>query len=137
MQYTSAQAHAYLRQHLKWEAAKEYRHQNTRQGAFERAFIRYDAFADIDPDHNQAMAATNDNLEAAGRRDFTLLSPADQVQLKLDFDHFEDLLLRTNIDLLLVFRTIFYGYSWQDLGMPKQTWSDYLKILEDFLGRKA
>ena len=102
--------------------------------------MNYDAFTQLDDDdseHCRVVYANAGLLESVGRRDITLNSPARRAQLNIDLEYFEAKLKRNDTTLLCVFRAVFYGYSWRDLGMPKQTWSDYLKKLEDFLGREG
>ena len=130
----------YLKKAERNRAIDEARHEKTRQRQFENSFVNYDAFTQLDDDdseHCRVVYANAGLLESVGRRDITLNSPARRAQLNIDLEYFEAKLKRNDTTLLCVFRAVFYGYSWRDLGMPKQTWSDYLKKLEDFLGREG
>ena len=128
---------AYLRRAEHNRIANEVKHDKTRQRKFELSFLSIQAMDEIDPDKNLAASATNDDLLAIGRRDFSLRSPADQVQFNLDFEYYEELLGRIDTWLLIVFRAVFYGFSWKDLGIPQTNWLRWLKKVENILAREA
>ena len=128
---------AYLRRAEHNRIANEAQHDKTRQRKFELSFLSIQAMDEIDPDKNLAASATNDDLLAIGRRDFSLRSPADQVQFNLDFEYYEELLGRIDTWLLIVFRAVFYGFSWKDLGIPQTNWLRWLKKVENILAREA
>ena len=127
---------AYLKRAEHNRMVDEVRHDQTRQRTFERAFLHYDWTAD-DFEQSRAFQVDNTGAELMGRRDFTLRSPADIAQFGLDFEYYETRLRQTDTELLMVFRAVFYGFSWQDLGMDKMQWSRCLKKLEKFLLREA
>ena len=128
---------AYLRRAEHNRKVDEIRHDKTRQRQFERSFISIQAMDEIDPDKNAAASATNDDLFAIGRRDFSLRSPADQVQFNLDFEYYEELLRRTDKLLLAVFQAAFYGFSYRDIGMKKDSWRRKLQQIEKILRQEA
>ena len=76
-------------------------------------------------------------LAILGRRDFSLRSPADQVQFNLDFEYYEELLRRTDKLLLTVFQAAFYGFSYRDIGMKKDSWRRKLQQIEKILRQEA
>ena len=124
---------AYLRRAEHNRKVNEIIHDKTKQRQFERSFIS----EEIDPDKNAAASATNDDLFAIGRRDFSLRSPADQVQFNLDFEYYEELLRRTDKLLLAVFQAAFYGFSYRDIGMKKDSWRRKLQQIEKILRQEA
>ncbi len=79
----------------------------------------------------------NSGVAMMGRRDFTLRSPADIVQFDLDFEYYEARLRQTDTWLLVVFRAVFCGFSWQDLGIPQTNWLRWLKKVENILACEA
>ena len=116
----------------------EARHEKTRQRQFENSFVHYDAFTQLDDDdseHCRVVYADANLLESIGRRDITHNSPARRAQLNIDFEYFEAKLKRTDSTLLCVFRAVFYGYSWRDLGMPKRTWWNRIEKIERILAQ--
>ena len=128
---------AYLKRAEHNRIANEVKHDQSRQRKFERGFLSIQAMEEIEDDKNVIASASNDALENIGRRDFSLRSPAEQAQCNIDFEYYEDLLGRIDTWLLIVFRAVFYGFSWQDIGLPKQTWWNYIEKIENILGREA
>lgn len=124
---------AYLKRAKRNRQIDEARHEKTRQRQFELGFLSLQELNELYTDKNAHTSATNDNLLAIGRRDFSLHSPSEITSFNLDFEYYENLLSKTDISLLTVFRAIFSGLSWQDLGMPKRTFNWQLKKLENFL----
>ena len=126
---------AYLRQAEHNRKVNEIRHDQTRQRRFERAFLS----CDWDEDFDQHRIFKEDNASSSllGKRDFSTLSPAAITSFNLDFEYFEQLLARTDTSLLAIFRAVFSGLSWQDLGIPKRTFNWKLKKLENFLAHLA
>ena len=124
---------AYLRRAEHNRKVDEIRHDKTRQRQFERSFISIQAMDEIDPDKNAAASATNDDLFAIGRRDFSLRSPADITQFNLDFEYYDAMIKYHYPEFYSVFNAVFYGLSWQELGIPKRTFNWQLKKLENIL----
>ena len=127
---------AYLSRAEKHRIIDEARHEQTRQRRFENSFVNYDAFTQLDDDdseHCRVVYAEAKLLASVGRKDITLNSPARRAQLDLDFEYFEEKLKRIDTSLFLVFRAVFYGFSWQDLGMPKRTWWNRIEKIEKIL----
>lgn len=127
---------AYLSRAEKHRIIDEARHEQTRQRRFENSFVNYDAFTQLDDDdseHCRVVYAEAGLLASVGRKDITLNSPARRAQLDLDFEYFEEKLKRIDTSLFLVFRAVFYGFSWQDLGMPKRTWWNRIEKIEKIL----
>ena len=127
---------AYLSRAEKHRIIDEARHEQTRQRRFENSFVNYDAFTQLDDDdseHCRVVYAEAGLLASIERKDITLNSPARRAQLNIDFEYFEEKLKRTDTTLLLVFRAVFYGFSWRDLGMPESNWFYFLKKLENFI----
>ena len=128
---------AYLKRAEHNRKVDEIRHDKTKQRQFERDFLSIQAMEEIEDEKNVIASATNDALENIGRRDFSLRSPAEQAQFNIDFEYYEEKLGRIDTWLLIVFRAVFYGFSWQDIGLPKQTWWNYIEKIENILGREA
>lgn len=131
MNYTKSQEAHLLRRAEKYRTIDEIRKMNTKQGKFERSYLHYDWHDDFE--ESRCDSVSNDALPLVGRRDMSLKSPADIVQLAHDFDYFEDLLKRTNPKLHQVFQAVFYGDDWRDLGMSESSWFFLLEKLEAFL----
>lgn len=128
---------AYLKRAEHNRKVDEIRHDKTKQRQFERDFLSIQAMEEIEDDKNVIASASNDALENIGRRDFSLRSPAEQAQFNIDFEYYEDLLGRIDTWLLIVFRAVFYGFSWQDLGIAQTNWLRWLKKIENILASKA
>lgn len=127
---------AYLSRAEKHRIIDEARHEQTCQRRFENSFVNYDAFTQLDDDdseHCRVVYAEAGLLASVGRKDITLNSPARRAQLNIDFEYFEEKLKRIDTSLFLVFRAVFYGFSWQDLGMPKRTWWNRIEKIEKIL----
>lgn len=126
---------AYLRRAEHNRQVDEIRHDKTKQRQFELAFAHYDWEEDFE--QHRIFEVDNSGLSLMGRRDFSLLSPAEQAQFNLDFEYFEELLARTGTWLLIVFRAVFYGFSWQDFDLPQTNWLRWLKKVENILASKG
>ena len=135
MNYTKSQEAHLLRRAEKYRTIDEIRRANTKQGKFERSYLHYDWHDDFEASHIDNV--DNDSLSLAGRRDFSLRSPAEQAQFNIDFEYYEEKLGRIDTWLLIVFRAVFYGYSWQDIGLPKRTWWNYFEKIENILAREG
>ena len=126
---------AYLRRAEHNRIANEVKHDKTRQRQFELAFFHYDWEEDFE--QHRIFEVDNSGLGMMDRRDFSLLSPADQVQFNLDFEYYEELLRRTDKLLLAVFQAAFYGFSYRDIGMKKDSWRRKLQQIEKILRQEA
>ena len=126
---------AYLRRAEHNRQVDEVRHDKTKQRQFELAFAHYDWEEDFE--QHRIFEVDNSGLAVMGRRDFSLRSPAEQAQFNLDFKYFEEKLKHTDTSLLLVFRAVFYGFSWQDFDMCKMYWCRCLKKIEEILLRET
>ena len=138
--YTLKQERSLVKRAMRNYAIDELRHERTRQRRFENGFVHYQAFAQLDDDdaeHCRVVHAPYDRLEAVGRRDFTLRSPAAQAQFNLDFEYFEEQLRRTDKTQFQVFRAVFRGLSPKEIGIKKDTWRRNLQRLENFLRQEA
>jgi hypothetical protein len=133
--YTKKQEQNLFRRAERFRTIDEIRKANTRQGKFERAFLHYD-WANDDFEQNHIFEVDNSSLALMGRQDFSLRSPSDIVQFKLDFEYYYNLLKRTNRKLHFVFRAVCCGFSWQDVGLPKRSWWNYFEKIENILARK-
>ena len=134
--YTTTQEKHLLNRAERYRTIDEIRKMNTRQGRFERSFHHYDWHDDFA--ENDALNVSNDTaLALLGRRDFSLRSPADHVQFNLDFEYYEELLRRTDKLLLAVFQAAFYGFSYRDIGMKKDSWRRKLQQIEKILRQEA
>ena len=126
---------AYLRRAEHNRIANEVKHDKTRQRQFELAFFHYDWEEDFE--QHRIFEVDNSGLGMMDRRDFSLLSPADQVQFNLDFEYYEELLRRTDTTLLAVFQAAFCGFSYRDIGMKKDSWRRKLQQIEKILRQEA
>lgn len=126
---------AYLRRAEHNRQVDEVRHDKTKQRQFELAFAHYDWEEDFE--QHRIFEVDNSGLALMGRRDFSLRSPSEQAQFNLDFEYYEELLARTGSWLLIVFRAVFYGFSWQDIDLPKRSWWNYFEKIENILAREA
>lgn len=132
--YTKIQEKHLLNRAERYRTIDEIRKMNTRQGKFERSFLHYN-WTDDDFEQNRIFEIDNSKAALMGRRDFSLRSPADIVQFNLDFEYCEDLLAKTDTWLLIVFRAVFYGFSYGDLGIPASSWYFFIGRIERLLGR--
>ena len=118
----------------KFYRCNEYRHDQTGQRKFERSFESRDleeSEAAIEGEN-----AANEVLAAVGRRDISLRSPADTTLLMLDLEYWAARLSRMrNRNLIIVFRAALRGLTANELGMPKSTFWDTLKNLENIFGQ--
>ena len=130
--YTKTQEKHLLNRAERYRTIDEIRKMNTRQGRFERSFHHYDWHDDFA--ENDALNVSNDTaLAILGRRDFSLRSPANQVQFNLDFEYFDAMIKHNHPELYDVFQAAFCGRTWQELSMPKRTFNWKLKKLENIL----
>ena len=118
----------------KFYRCNEYRHDQTNKRKFERSFESRDleeSEAAIEGEN-----AANEALAAVGRRDISLRSPADIAMLRLDLEYWEAVLRHEkNKHLMHVFRAALRGVTANELGMPKSTFWDTLKNLENIFGQ--
>ena len=135
MNYTKSQEAHLLRRAEKYRTIDEIRRANTKQGKFERSYLHYDWHDDFEASHIDNV--DNDSLSLAGRRDFSLRSPAEQAQFDLDLEYYETLLAKTDTWLLIVFRAVFYGFSYRDIGIKKDTWRRKIEQIEKILRHEA
>lgn len=133
MKYTKSQEKHYLKKHQIWELRKEFRHDKTRQGRFEKSFDHYDWHDEGAEQSNIANISAQKILSESSR---FYRSPADKVQLKLDFEFFKPQVAKLGNKAKIVFFAISCGLSWRHIAMPKQTWYVTLKKLENFFGRE-
>ena len=124
-----------VRRSEKFARCNEYRHDQTRQRKFERSFESRD-LEDSEASIKGANAA-NEALASVGRRDISLGSPADTTLLKLDLEYWAARLSRMqNRNLIIVFRAALRGLTADEIGMPKSTFWDTLKNLENIFGQE-
>ena len=119
----------------KFARCNEYRHDQTRQRKFERSFESRDL-----EDSEAAIKGVNcanEVLASVGRRDMSLRSPADITLLKLDLEYWAARLARMrNRNYLIVFKAALCGLTAEEIGMPKSTFWNTMKILENFFGQE-
>lgn len=124
-----------LRKRQAWDRANDAVHNRTRQREFELAFESRDL-----KDSEAAIKGENSAnkvLASVGRRDMSLRSPADITLLKLDLEYWAARLARMrNRNYLIVFKAALCGLTAEEIGMPKSTFWDTMKILENFFGQE-
>lgn len=129
-----------LRRAEKFRRCDEYRHDQTNQRRFERAFESRDVAEsnaaiegeDVTMDSHAIVAGHGAAL--FGRRTFSLAAPSDVATFVLDLEFWTEALRRAGRrDLLAVLRALAHGLTPDEIGISKRTFRRRMRKIEHVL----